>query len=213
MREGESQMADRPGIMFYFDIVDDLEDYSIEEIGELFLAMMKYGKTGEIAEFSDRGMRTMWKAMMKYVDRDQERFDDRIMQKKYAGFRSAAKRKGIPEAELPSYDEWKSNPEKYDSLLRTPTPQTTVNDRQRPLTEGERDSTKSTNYQLSTINSQLSAINCQQSTINSQHSSGDHRGSPPVGGEAHYDVGFEQVFEHKEDYIRKGKLPPLSLAR
>ena len=162
-------MADRPGIMFYFDILDDLEDFTSEEIGDLFIAMMKYGRTGEVAEFSDRGMRSIWRSMMKYVDRDQARFDDKILQKRYAGWKSAMKRKEILEKELPSYEEWKADPQSYEDWKPSPSPSTTVNDRQRPSTTvDETEHPLTAVNQLSTINYQQSAINNQPSTVNSQ---------------------------------------------
>ena len=168
-------MADRPGIMFYFDILDDLEDFTSEEIGDLFIAMMKYGRTGEVAEFSDRGMRSIWRSMMKYVDRDQARFDDKILQKRYAGWKSAMKRKEILEKELPSYEEWKADPQSYEDWKPSPSPSTTVNDRQRPSTTVDE-----TEHPLTAVN-QLSTINYQLSEINEDGERVQGEGDQPAG--------------------------------
>ena len=108
-------MAYRPGIMFYFTILDDLVDCSDEEIGKLFKAMMQYGQTGDITEFEDRSLRILWRTMMRYVDRDQERYDDIILQKKYAGWCSAQRNtlmkqgKKAGDIRLPSFEDWKKH--------------------------------------------------------------------------------------------------------
>ena len=153
-------MAERPGIMFYFSILDDLEDFSTEEIGELFVAMMKYGQTGEITEFDDRGMRSIWRSMMKYVDQDQKTFDKKILQKQFAGWKSAQIRKGVAEAELPSFTEWKSKLSDSTTVNDRTQPSTTVNDRQPTI-----------NNQLSITNNQLPIVNNQLSVVNNQLSS------------------------------------------
>ena len=60
--------------MVYFDLLDALEDYSKQEIGELFLAMLEYGLTGVIPDFKDRAMRTLWKTTQQKIDRDNVHF-------------------------------------------------------------------------------------------------------------------------------------------
>ena len=149
-------MAERPGIMFYFDILNELEDFSSEEVGKLFLAAMRYGMTGDTPEFSDRGMKALWHTIAKSVDRDAVKFDKKILQRQYAGWKSAQKKAEAKEEDLPSFEEWKAN------FLRENAP-TVVNDRQRPLT-----TVNESQRNQPTVNSQQSTVSCQLSTVNNQ---------------------------------------------
>lgn len=151
-------MAERPGILFYFSIIDDFKDYSDEEIGRLFMATMQYGLTGEVAEFEDRSMRTIFRNLMRLADRDQENFDNKILQRRYAGYKSALMKKGTNEKNIISFADWKAMIEA-----------TTVNDRTRPLTavDSRADSCNEIN-QLSIVSNQSSIINNQ--FLNNNHS-------------------------------------------
>ena len=136
-------MAKRPGIMFYFDILSQFEELSVDEIGEIFLAMLKYGDTGELPEFQDRALRIVWADMQKYVDRDKIAYDKYIEQKQHAVYSREEKKKGLIPLKI---DEWRAN---------------------RPIsTDIDRCDSITDDIQLSTINVQRSTINGQRSTVN-----------------------------------------------
>lgn len=178
-------MAERPGIMFYFDILNVLEDFTPEEVGQLFLATMRYGSTGEITEFEDRGMRSVWRQMMQIADRDKAQFDKKILQRRYSGWCSAQLKKGIKEDDLLSFEQWQANPHQ---------PSTAVNSRLRPLTTVDARSSSSNEInqlqpQLSTptpTSTPSSTINDQLSTLSKEIGTGSKGGS---GG----DVGIGQL--------------------
>ena len=149
-------MAERPGIMFYFDILNVLEDFTPEEVGQLFLATMRYGSTGEITEFEDRGMRSVGRQMMQIADRDQVQFDKKILQRRYAGWRSSQLKKGIKEDDLLSFEQWQANP---------PQTSTAANNRLRPLTTV--DARSSSSNEINQLQPQLST-STPSSTINDQ---------------------------------------------
>lgn len=93
----------RPGVMIYFDILDDLEDYTYEEVGQLFRALLHYGFTGEIPAFSDRGMKTLWRKLQNNSNRDEERYNRKVMNSRYAAYCRWCKR----DQETPlKYEAW-----------------------------------------------------------------------------------------------------------
>lgn len=101
-------MAERPGIMVYFDLLDTLKEYTTEEAGELFLAMLAYGTTGAIPKFDDRGMRTIWKSVQQKIDRDNEKYHGTVEARQYATYCREYKRKNGEESKPLSFDDWKN---------------------------------------------------------------------------------------------------------
>lgn len=87
-------MGKRPGIMVYFDMLDALEEYEAEERGLLFTAMLRYGLYGEIPEFEDRGMRTLWKNVQPRIDADGVRYEQSCRNKSYSVYVREAKKRG-----------------------------------------------------------------------------------------------------------------------
>ena len=117
-------MADRPGIMIYFDILETLHDgYTTKEAGELFLAMLHYGRDGIKPNFSDRGMKTLWKVVQVKIDRDNLKYSKTIELRKYATFCREYK-KLHPGEEPPSFDVWRDHvisDDEFDIQLATTT--------------------------------------------------------------------------------------------
>lgn len=87
-------MGKRPGIMVYFDMLDALEEYEAEERGLLFTAMLRYGLYGEIPEFEDRGMRTIWKSAQQKIDLDGVRYENTCNGRRYSAYHREAKKRG-----------------------------------------------------------------------------------------------------------------------
>ena len=86
-----AQRKEQQGFMLYADWWGALyEDYSNEEIGQLLKAAIDYFRTGELAEFSDRSMKTAFKSIMNNIDLDRQRYEKSILQKKFAAFKSKA---------------------------------------------------------------------------------------------------------------------------
>ena len=81
-------MAERSGIMIYFDILPQLDMFSNDEAGQIFKAMLNYAHYGEVPEFQDRAMKTLWISLKDKLDRDNKAFQDRCEQNR----RNALKR-------------------------------------------------------------------------------------------------------------------------
>lgn len=110
-------MAERPGIMVYFDLLDTLQDgYTTEEVGELFLAMLNYGRDMIIPEFTDRGMRTLWKGIQHKIDRDNLKYQGTVKGRRYAAFCREFKKKN-PGIAPPSMEEWQAENSDEDQMI------------------------------------------------------------------------------------------------
>lgn len=103
-------------MILYFDLLDTLEDYTTSEVGELILAMMRYAKDGEMPEFQDRSMRTVWRVLQQKADADDERFESKVVQARYARWcgtvRDILAKKGLDKQQIddviPSREEWEA---------------------------------------------------------------------------------------------------------
>ena len=65
-----ARKKERPGLMcFYEDWEGVVAECEPEEIGELFIAIMKYSQHGDFTEFKDRSMRLKFSELRKSSDR------------------------------------------------------------------------------------------------------------------------------------------------
>lgn len=110
-------MAGRPGTMIYFDLLDDLEDFTDEEAGQLFRAILWYGSTGEVPAFMDRSMRSLWRKAQGMVDRSGVSYDNTVLQRQYAVYCREERRAG---REPLSYDDWRNGPLSTDNEIQRP---------------------------------------------------------------------------------------------
>lgn len=97
-------MAERPGILFRFELLDALEQLAPTDVGELFLATMRYGRDGILPEFKNPVLSVLWPFLKSATDRDAESYDSKTAQRRYALYCREMKRK----EETPlSFDDWK----------------------------------------------------------------------------------------------------------
>ena len=89
--------------MVYFDLLPQLEEYSAEEIGQLFLAMLEFGAFGAVPAFDDRGMRIIWREIQGKIERDNGKYQQRILDGAYGAYKREAQRN---QQEAMSKDEW-----------------------------------------------------------------------------------------------------------
>ena len=68
----------RPGVMFYFEWIEIVEELTAEEQGKLLMGALVYAKTGKAPNFTDRAMRVAWRAMQTHVDADEDRYNERV---------------------------------------------------------------------------------------------------------------------------------------
>lgn len=95
-------MAQRPGVMFYFDLRPCLKRLTLEEKGRLFESILNYAELGEVPELE--GMcGVAWDFIQPRIDRDGEAYNRSILQKLYAAYCREQKRTGG--TPLP-FDQW-----------------------------------------------------------------------------------------------------------
>lgn len=133
-------MAERPGIMFYFDLLPSLQMLTAEETGKLFLAAMEYGASGTEPDFSG-AIGAIWLIIKQKVDADGAKYAKKCVGNAYNTYcREAKERKvdPLPKAEwLELYSGGKSSNdiishqtisidiERYPTTTPTPTTTTT----------------------------------------------------------------------------------------
>lgn len=131
----------RPGTMIYFDLWDDLKDYTDEESGQILKAILGYGLNGEAPDFTDRGMKTLWRKLQSAIDRDAVAYDEKVMQRRYAAYCKKVRSAG----EVPSsFEEWRTIMETNDNESYT------VDEFRIPTTISSSDSSSNFNNELST---------------------------------------------------------------
>ena len=92
----------RPGIMLYFDILEPIRVLPDADKGRLLVAMLEYGQSGIVPEFS--GMLALaWGFVKPKIDKDSAEYNKTILKRQYATFCRDRKRKGEPDI---SYEEW-----------------------------------------------------------------------------------------------------------
>lgn len=97
-------MAQPPGFMIYVeDWEAAAEDFTEEEIGEILLGLLRYFQTGEVTEFSDRAVKQFYKAAVKGISRDAERYQERCLKNAHARYKGVCKEKGIEPLDFESW--------------------------------------------------------------------------------------------------------------
>lgn len=69
-------MADRPGVMVYFEVLDALDVLEDTDKGRLFEGILRYGRDGEVPDFTGPLM-AVWALIKNRLDRDSQRYADR----------------------------------------------------------------------------------------------------------------------------------------
>lgn len=99
-------MGERPGVLFRFELLDALEQLDPADAGQLFIAAMRYGKSGTAPTFQNPLLSVVWSFIKTAVDHDAEVYDGKILQRQHAVYCRECKRKG----ETPmDFDTWKSS--------------------------------------------------------------------------------------------------------
>lgn len=93
----------RPGVMFYFDIRPSLKRLSLAEKGKLFEAILDFAEYGQEPDVKGAAA-IAWDFIKPGIERDAERYECVVEQRRYATYAREAKKRG--ETVLP-FDEWK----------------------------------------------------------------------------------------------------------
>ena len=68
-------MASKKGVVMYYDILEQLEDFTDEQFGKITRAIIKYDKTGEVPEFDDPSLKVVFKFMKPTLDRNKQEYE------------------------------------------------------------------------------------------------------------------------------------------
>lgn len=98
-------MAERPGVMLYFDIEPGLKMLDDPQRGQLLTAIMEYAHFGAIPEFSDPLLSMAWSFVKTSIDRDGERYEKAVVKKRISGITSDFKRNYAPKHGISPDDE------------------------------------------------------------------------------------------------------------
>lgn len=70
-------MANKKSFLVYFDWEEPLQTLQKDELGELFLNMLHYAKTGEELEFESFSAKVVFCFIKSAIDRDKEAYEER----------------------------------------------------------------------------------------------------------------------------------------
>lgn len=85
---------DQPGVMIYFDILDPIQQLTDSEKGQLFNALLQYGKDDIIPQF-EGSLAIAWAFIKPRLDRDSAKYREAVLQNTYASFCRELKKRGI----------------------------------------------------------------------------------------------------------------------
>ena len=86
-------MAERPGIILYFDMVAPLKRLGYEDKGKLLEAMLEYGQYGVVPEL-DGVLPFIWDCIQPKLDADAKRYRKTVFQKTYSSYCAKEKKNG-----------------------------------------------------------------------------------------------------------------------
>lgn len=75
----------RPGVMIYFETAKAIKGLDYETKGRLFEAIMEYAEDGLVPSF-DGVLAAVWPFVAERIERDAERYDSKVIQKKRASY-------------------------------------------------------------------------------------------------------------------------------
>ncbi len=79
------------------DLLDDLEDFSDEEVGKIFRAILIYTNETEEPEFDDRAMKVVFRHIKKYIDSANENYDKKVQANRVNGAKGGRPKKDAEE--------------------------------------------------------------------------------------------------------------------
>lgn len=92
----KEQTNNRPGVMLYFEDFKPIIDYlNDEQLGTLLRAILSYAENGEwLGEDCDGNVRFVLNTLRPKIDRDGERYERSVLQRRYAVYSREQQRSG-----------------------------------------------------------------------------------------------------------------------
>lgn len=78
-------MASKKGVVMYYDILEQLEDFTDEQFGKITRGIINYDKTGEIPEFDDSSLKVAFKILKPTLDRNKQEYEAICEKRREAG--------------------------------------------------------------------------------------------------------------------------------
>ena len=75
------------------DLLDDLEDFSDDEVGKIFRAVLVYTNESEEPSFEDRAMKFIFRHIKKYIDSANENYDKKVQANRVNGAKGGRPKK------------------------------------------------------------------------------------------------------------------------
>ena len=98
-------MSERPGVMFYWDMFDVLENLLDGEAKTMLIAIRDYSRYSQIPDFGDnRVLATLWMLIRPKIDSDAKKYQDICVKRAEAGKKSAEQRTKLKGQKEPSVD-------------------------------------------------------------------------------------------------------------
>lgn len=79
------------------DLLDDLEDFSDDEVGKIFRAILIYTNETEEPEFDDRAMKVVFRHIKNYIDSANENYDKKVQANRVNGAKGGRPKKDAEE--------------------------------------------------------------------------------------------------------------------
>lgn len=79
------------------DLLDDLEDFSDDEVGKIFRAILIYTNETEKPGFDDRAMKVVFRHIKKYIDSANENYDKKVQTNRVNGAKGGRPKKDAEE--------------------------------------------------------------------------------------------------------------------
>lgn len=70
-------MTNKKGVVMYYDILEQLEDFTDEQFGKITRAIIKYDQTGETTEFDDPILKMAFKILKPTLDRNKKEYEEK----------------------------------------------------------------------------------------------------------------------------------------
>ena len=118
-------MAERPGFMIYFDTAPAFERLDDADAGRLIKALLSYSSMGELLPLD--GMASLaFDLIRPKLDRDAEKYVEKIQKRKYAGYSKSCRDRGEEPLDLDSWLEGQNEQVHASACTCMPTVTTTT---------------------------------------------------------------------------------------
>lgn len=117
---------ERPGVMLYFDLRPCMKRLSLEEKGQLFEHILDYAEFGEVPE-PDGILGVAWDFIKPRIDRDAERYEEVVENKRRAARKRWDKQEEDPQANADGCSSMQVHARASGALQVMPTTTSTTN--------------------------------------------------------------------------------------